>query len=70
MILQQREHAKACEGGPRLDEGDMVSCLYCGREIRWDLADHPFWGFQNCDERQPRAVQASNGAARRRTGDE
>lgn len=43
---------KACDGGRTLDaDHDMLECVECGRRIRWDLVDHPFWGFQNCEDR-------------------
>ena len=41
---------KACQGGNVLEIGDFAECAHCGTRIRWDLRDHPFWGFQNCAE--------------------
>lgn len=41
---------KACEGEQTVTEwtasGDMEECLDCGRRVRWDLSDHPFFGFK------------------------
>lgn len=51
------ESDKACEGAPtiqhygRMSGADSVACIHCGREVRWDLADDSFWGFQNCQEK-------------------
>ena len=33
--------------------GDFVECVECGSEVRWDMQDHPFWGFQSsCPNRR------------------
>lgn len=44
---------KACEDGRVLEYFDMAECIECGTRVRWDLRDHPFFGFQNCRERPP-----------------
>jgi len=43
---------KACEGGRTITgwNADMEHCLHCDREVRWDLVDHPFFGFQTCEK--------------------
>jgi len=53
---------KACQGGQTLDNcGDMRECLHCGREVRWDMVDHPFWGFAAaCEETTPRKTAQPN----------
>ena len=53
---------KACDGGRVLENGDMAECVECGTEIRWDMQDHPFWGFKSsCPNR--RASQQRTAAA-------
>lgn len=47
-----RSDEKACEGASTLTDGDFEECLSCGTRIRWDLVNHPFWGFQNCHTRR------------------
>jgi hypothetical protein len=43
---------KACEGGRVLEAfHDMAECAHCGTCVRWDLQDHPFFGFQHCEEK-------------------
>lgn len=27
--------------------GDFVECVECESEVRWDMQDHPFWGFRS-----------------------
>lgn len=57
---------KACEGGRTIDAdpcGDFVECLACGRQIRWDMTDHPFWGFQTCPEKAQTADAVDPSAA-------
>ncbi len=44
---------KACDGAATLECGDMAECIECGTAVRWDLRDHPFWGFQSCDQKTP-----------------
>jgi hypothetical protein len=42
---------KACEGGRVLEaRHEMAECIACGCCVRWDLQDHPLFGFQNCGE--------------------
>lgn len=47
---------RACEGGQTYEVdpcGDMRSCAHCDREVRWDMVDHPFWGFEaSCSEKR------------------
>lgn len=54
LIHEDRE--KACEDGRTSIETrcgiDFEECQACGTSIRWDLKDHPFWGFQNCEAKQ------------------
>ena len=38
---------KACEGHTTITDGDMEKCCHCGIKIRWDLVEHPFFGFKN-----------------------
>lgn len=42
------EPKRACEGAATIHEGDMCGCPHpdCGVSIRWDLVDHPFFGFK------------------------
>lgn len=47
------DERKACDGEITLEDGDFQECLACGTRIRWDLCDHPFWGFQNCERKTP-----------------
>lgn len=45
---------KACDGGRVMEAPhDMAECIACGTTVRWDLRDHPFWGFGNCREKSP-----------------
>lgn len=41
---------RACDGGRTLTATrggtDFAECVACGTAVRWDLVDHPFWGFQ------------------------
>lgn len=41
---------KACEGAEtithRRADADMEECRECGNCCRWDLVDHPFFGFK------------------------
>jgi hypothetical protein len=50
--MSDNEETRACMGAPTVTEqnamGDMERCLACGAEVRWDLVDHPFWGFKAC----------------------
>jgi hypothetical protein len=51
---------RACMGAPTITEqhamGDMVRCQVCGTAVRWDLVDHPFWGFEaSCDLKEAAA---------------
>lgn len=43
----------ACQGGATIHEaplGDMEYCVSCDRGVRWDLVDHPVYGFTaTCD---------------------
>ena len=48
------EDTRACLGALTITEqnamGDMERCQVCGAEVRWDLVDHPFFGFEaSCD---------------------
>ena len=44
---------KACEGAStRSVWKNMEQCRKCGTSVRFDLVGHPFWGFQNCREKQ------------------
>lgn len=40
---------KACEGGQTMESrhsGEHFAvCAECGSEVRYDMVDHPFWGF-------------------------
>ena len=64
------EREKACEGGRTVNVdplGDFVECQHCGTEIRWDMQDHPWWGFQNCRQRalkQPDDTEKADGRLR------
>jgi hypothetical protein len=52
---------KACEGGRVLEAPhDMAECAACGRCVRWDLRDHPFWGFHTCPEKVPPGLPPRN----------
>lgn len=45
---------KACETGEvREVWHEMAGCDHCGTCVRWDLQDHPVFGFQNCREKSP-----------------
>jgi hypothetical protein len=39
----------ACEGGDTIPiksgMEDMEQCPVCGDAVRWDMVDHPFFGF-------------------------
>ena len=49
------EPEKACQGGRVLEEFDFAECVACGKQVRWDLRDHEFWGFAaSCPEAQSR----------------
>lgn len=53
---------KACEGAStktiRTGQGDFEQCRACDLRVRWDLSDHPFFGFKNaCDLRAGRILQ-------------
>lgn len=51
---------QACRGGRVLEYFDLAECAECGTRVRWDLREHPFWGFQNCAQRdvtQPDAAE-------------
>jgi|GEM_PF-4708121 len=41
----------ACEGAETLTKYHateaMEECKSCGSCVRWDLVDHPFWGFKS-----------------------
>lgn len=53
---------KACDGGRVLEYFDMAECSECGTRVRWDLQDHSFWGFQNCESAtKPGAVDPVGG---------
>jgi hypothetical protein len=45
------DKSRACKGERTLTDGDFEECLECGTRVRWDLVDHPFWGFHNCGEK-------------------
>jgi hypothetical protein len=49
---------KACEGGRVFECGDYAECAECGKRIRWDLRDHQFWGFANCQHRHERVERS------------
>lgn len=49
---------KACDGGRVFEDGDFAECAECGTRIRWDLREHPFWGFQNCRDKSPAVAAA------------
>lgn len=43
---------KACETGEYREVWhEMAGCDHCGTCVRWDMVDHPFWGFQTCREK-------------------
>lgn len=47
-------HYKACDGNPTVDDPDnygMVKCIHCEKSVLEEYCDHPFWGFQNCEEK-------------------
>ncbi len=60
---------KACEDGRTLTyvdgSGEFAECVECGTRVRWDLVDHPFWGFQHCHKkaRNADAVDPVDGIA-------
>jgi hypothetical protein len=39
---------RACHDEGVLDRGEMAECAECCRQVRWDLQEHPFFGFHNC----------------------
>lgn len=41
---------RACHGASVLECGDMAECIACERELRWDMQDHPFWGWHSCPD--------------------
>ena len=49
MTTEPDEETCACMGAPTVTEqhamGDMERCIACGDEVRWDLVDHPLFGF-------------------------
>lgn len=54
---------KACDGGRVLEAWhEMAECIECGTCVRWDLQDHPFFGFQHCSKR-PQAINAVDPSA-------
>jgi len=39
---------KACDGGRVLEAWhEMAECVECGQQVKWNLQDHPFFGFAN-----------------------
>lgn len=46
----RKEAPGACEGGETISNAwdNMVECRECGMRVRWDLAEHPFYGFEAC----------------------
>jgi len=50
-----RDAEKACDGGRTIDVPGTAwrECLDCGTRVRWDLVDHPFFGFQHCPRKTP-----------------
>lgn len=45
---------RACMGAPTITHkeagADFEECQHCGTRVRWDLVDHPFFGFAaHCD---------------------
>ncbi|GAG00628.1 unnamed protein product [marine sediment metagenome] len=57
------ESTKACLGAETKTvwnaSGDMEECVCCGTRVRWDLVDHPFFGFkhQGCKHKEEDAEE-------------
>jgi hypothetical protein len=59
---------KACDGDMTYDcdpNGDFKGCHHCEREVRWDMVDHPFWGFAASCPKSRRADAESLTKAKR-----
>lgn len=43
----------ACLGAETVEEyrpgTEFRKCIACETSVRWDLIDHPLFGFQNCE---------------------
>lgn len=52
----------ACRGGDTVEHqrcgATFLECVECRKEVRWDLADHYFFGFQTCELAVPRPPAA------------
>lgn len=42
--------------------GDFVECVECESEVRWDMQDHPFWGFKSSCPKRRTAVRGDREA--------
>lgn len=48
---------KACEDGEtRSVWHNMEECTVCGTAVSWELVNHPFFGFQNCERKSAEAA--------------
>lgn len=60
---------KACDGEPTLECGDFQECIECGIQVRFDMVDDSFWGFQTCREKTPsRNAEAGSSEESRTVG--
>ncbi len=53
MTREMTDDDMACRGGttrPYSGMGcaEMQQCVACKKAVRWDLTEHPFFGFQTC----------------------
>jgi hypothetical protein len=66
------DERKACRGGDARTcrvlgaSAEFVECRECKRAVRWDMADHPLFGFQTCDKAEPTAPAGDPQDPRRR----
>lgn len=53
MIRDHNESEMACHGAETVEirgcDATFERCVACGTQVRWDLRDHHFFGFQTCE---------------------
>jgi hypothetical protein len=50
VIADNLRHRMACKGADTVTNHDsceeMAECIACEKRVRWDLTEHPFFGFR------------------------
>ena len=52
------DERRACQGEATIEmrhgAETFEECAHCGAAVRWDMVDHPFFGFENTCPLKPR----------------